>query len=805
MTQLLAFLWTPVIMALLAVGIGLSVERVTRTPLPSALLAPVGGAVAIVLTTAVYRAHGTALPAAIVVGVVAIAGLVVERRALRERLRPGWAGAAALAAYVLFIGPTLLTGHWTWAGYNFVNDTSVNLLYIDLLAHHGYTGVGVDSTTTRMQTFGVAQRYPMGVHGLIATLGPFTGIDAAARYQPFIATCAAGSAAALTHIARRAAAPGPAAALIGALAAGANLTYQYAQQGAIKEIAVVMLVAVTAAVVAEVAARGLTAGAGAVLALCLTPIVLVLSAGGAPYALIGALFAVVALLAGPRRPTLRKLAAAAGVGILATVLAGAIVADDVLSYARGPGSSFKAPTGEAASITPATFGQLVRALPPWQAAGIWFGQDYRFPLAPGPTRTLQVAITALIALLAVAGLVVQIVRRRPGAPVLLAICGLTALLVSPRLEPYADAKLLTILSPAIVLCAGLGLCALWAGRRRVMRIAAVVLAVGVGGAVLYSDALAAHETRFAPPDRMSALEDAAEHAGGGYWLINEWEEFGKYFARSIRTSTGSESESPDVVELRENRPIFGFYFDLDQQQLGYIEKFDGIIMRRSPDASRPPADYDRVYSNDYYELWRREGPQRVREHLPLGLLTDPTARPRCGEVRRMAGEARRLGGVLVANERREVPVLQTVEAPNLPGGWRAVPGRPRNLALTTPGKLADGIEVREAGPYRVWLQLSTGRPMEVRLDGRSLGSRHQVNSPDQWLDYGRLELSAGTHDVELIRGGGRPLPGDGYEGEVGALALEPLAQAPGLVTVAPADAERRLCGRQWDWIEVVER
>ena len=48
-----------------------------------------------------------------------------------------------------------------------------------------------------MQSFGVGQRYPMGVHGLIATLRPFTGIDAAAVYQPFIAALAGGAAAAL--------------------------------------------------------------------------------------------------------------------------------------------------------------------------------------------------------------------------------------------------------------------------------------------------------------------------------------------------------------------------------------------------------------------------------------------------------------------------------------------------------------------------------------------------------------------------------------------------------------------------------
>ena len=102
MTTILAYLWTPVIAALLAVGIGLLVERLSRWPLPSALLGPVGAATAIALGLLIYRLHGTAPVAA------------VDRRrggrwpatgsraaSCAARLRPGWAGAAALAAYLL--------------------------------------------------------------------------------------------------------------------------------------------------------------------------------------------------------------------------------------------------------------------------------------------------------------------------------------------------------------------------------------------------------------------------------------------------------------------------------------------------------------------------------------------------------------------------------------------------------------------------------------------------------------------------------------------------------------------------------
>ena len=64
-------------------------------------------------------------------------GFVLARRSLPARLNPGSAGLAALAAYALYMAPVALTGHWTWPGYNFVNDTAPNFLYADLLSTPG--------------------------------------------------------------------------------------------------------------------------------------------------------------------------------------------------------------------------------------------------------------------------------------------------------------------------------------------------------------------------------------------------------------------------------------------------------------------------------------------------------------------------------------------------------------------------------------------------------------------------------------------------------------------------------------------
>ena len=50
------------------------------------------------------------------------------------------------------MAPVVLTGHWTWPGYNFVNDTAPNFLYAELLSRQGMSlPATIDSTTAVIQ------------------------------------------------------------------------------------------------------------------------------------------------------------------------------------------------------------------------------------------------------------------------------------------------------------------------------------------------------------------------------------------------------------------------------------------------------------------------------------------------------------------------------------------------------------------------------------------------------------------------------------------------------------------------------
>ena len=169
-------------------------------------------------------------------------------------------------------------------------------------------------------------------------------------------------------------------------------------------------------------------------------------------------------------------------------------------------------------------------------------------------------------------------------------------------------------------------------------LAGLALSVMIAG-VLVSDSLGYREATLAPPDRIDAMTDAADHAtGGGLWLVNEWEEFAKYFMRDIKVNAAFEAESPRPAEMRNPRPIFGRYYDLDALTLEYVDSFPGIIKRRSPAASRPPASFKLSYENDYYEVWRRQDGPAVIEHLPLQRRHLRHRPPRCEGVRALAAE-----------------------------------------------------------------------------------------------------------------------------------------------------------------------
>jgi hypothetical protein len=790
---LAAWVLLPVVTVAIALGLAVLLERATRQEL-GVLRVPVGLCVAICIALAILWVDAPGWLAAAAIAVPAVAGLVLERREL-VRLRPGWFTLAWLAAYGLHLAPVVLTGEWTWAGYNFVNDTAQQLLLADYLADSGVAAPDTSRTSvaTEFVRAYLDTGYPIGAHALLGTLGELVPAPLPALYQPCIAVFAASAALSLGCIARQIGVPAAAAAACGALAVGANLFYQYALQGNIKEIAFFMALATAAAVGARLIASDHPLRAVPATAVGFAAAFSVYSAAAAPYLLaLGAALAAAALWRRDRASLPRLLRAGVALLVAALVLAapalsGAMTFRDVAS------GTFSGDEGTA------DLGQLLRPLKLEQAAGVWLTGDYRLPVPPG-REFLTAAFCVVIAALVVAGIVWMLRRRQPAGLLLLGATLLAALYLLPRLSPYADGKVLALASPVALLAAGVGAWSI----ARVSQVAAAALAAAVAVGVLWSDAYAYHSVRLAPTARLEALEDVGEHLQDtrGLIMVNEPEEFAKVFRGGARFNSHVEAFTPKQIELRTPQGFFALHFDLDQQVLDYVQQFAAIVKRRAPDASRPPANFRLAYANDWYEAWQRESGLDVLEHLPLQAVHRAAVQPKCADVRGLAARARE-GDMLVAARTPPLVMFDTAQAHRSPS-WVPHPWQPGMVVTVTPGLAEGTVDVARAGRYEMWVAGSQGRTIGVQIDGRTVGAAKGVNNLGQWLSAGEVTLDAGSHKVALTRAGGDLRPGDGYVGELGPLVLQPVGSESTLERFPPGEA-RQLCGSAWDWIELVRR
>jgi hypothetical protein len=794
---LVAVLVTPLLVWVACTGCGLALERLLRVRLSNALPAPLGLCVALVLIMPGYTAGAGDVLAVALVVVVALAGLVFAQGGLRARLNPGWAGAAALAAYVIYTMPVIAYGHWTWSGYDFVNDSGFELLLANHVKGFGtLLGQLPESSQRQFLVQYLANGYPLGTQALLGTFSGLIDTSVAVIYQPYISSLAALGAMALASIGERRLG-GWRAALVAVVAICANLTYQYALQGGVKEIG--LLATVCAAVALAYAAISLGRPyAGAVLvAVGAAAALATYNAVALPY--MGALILFLGLgvaLARRSWPRPRWILPAAAGGCLAVVLA--IPSLTTFQTFFNAANNGQGATGVGAE----QFGQLLRKLPFSQLSGVWLFGEYRLPVPPGWKGTLTALATIVILVLLLLG-VLWALRRRDAGPLLLAgVTGLVMLIVFPRVSPYAQGKLLAVAGPS-VLFVGLAFLAGARGRLAWPAMAAVgALALGVFG----SDVLAYGHDRVAPTARIEAITQTGDHfAGQGPVLWNEFEEYAKFFARAAKISSPFEAITPQQVQLRSPTYFYGHYFDLDEELLSFVEGYPIIVTRRSPAASRPPANYRLVYENEYYLGWRRTSTPQVLRHLPEQTLYSPSETVTCPALAPIVAGAPAGTDLVVATTPELAVFTPTSDATRTPA-WPADPAQAGAVQTITAGSAQGVLTVHTAGRYAVWVQGDFPRKTYVQVDGRTVGWVAGANTPGQWLQAATVSLSPGRHQVRVYADGGHRHfgPGEwpeGDDGTIGGVGLQ--MQAPErLRTVALSDW-RTLCGKPADWVELV--
>ena len=745
---------------------GLLATRVARAEVNPAAIPALGFAAGIAVLGPLFTSGAGGVWGAGLLALLAGAGFLFGDA---RRMRPSLGAVSGCAVYALHIAPVALTGSATFLGYNLLNDMAIHLALVDWIGDHGsrYLHEPPSSYTSAIDTY-VGSGYPLGSHELLAALKPFAGLDPAAVYQPFLALAAGIAAAAIFGLMRggdaadaRGLRPRAAAAIaFGALAG--QLVFSFALQGSIKELAFIVCLACAAGV-----AR--------------TPVLLALPAA-ALYSIYGvaslawivplALLALILVRPGARR-------AVAGVGVFVVAIA-VYVPDSIRYYEHGHQTLTSG--GE--------LGPLAGPLELVQVAGVWLNGDYRF--TPNHSWLTYAPAVGILALALVG--VVAAVRKRSAPLLLFAGPALVAFAVTaPVSTPYIDAKLLAILSPAVVAAAGAAIAAIR------VRPLALATAAAVAVSLLASDALAYRMALPAPTARLDELGRIDDRfAGQGPVLVNEFEEYVKHYMRASRGSDPYESWTAGRAELRNPAlPVTAHRYDLDQMTTSFVERWPLIALRRSPAESRPPSNYDRVFSGRFYEVWKRVRPAPER-HIPLGKPPlDPAAPLDCALVKRLERS-----GTVIAAIRPQPATIPISGARPLPAGWY-VYGQDRRMleihkggALSFPAAQVPGVSGSAA--VRYWMRGRTTRTSDLRAGGSDLKVPRELQRDAEWIELGAGPAPA---SLTLTRPKRSLRPGDAQPDIVGPLV--------GVADVKPVLVRGlRLvdaCGAPADWIDVLAR
>jgi hypothetical protein len=786
MSLIAAWVLFPALLALVALGNALVLERLAGVRLPGALLVPVGLAVVVVVVQAAISRPGLAGASTPAVVVLAVAGLALGRPWRRLPLDRA-AGAAAAAVFAVYAAPVVLSGKATFTGYIKLDDTATFLALVDRAMEHGRSLSGLPPSTYEAILASIMPSgYPLGSLLPLGAVGPLSGQDLAWLYQPWMAFATAMAALALYALARELLSPRRAA-LAAAAAGSSTLLFGFALWGGVKEICTAWLIAALAALVPGLIRE---TGVRAVL-----PVAVVFAAVADTLSLAGAAWVgpalLVALVVGVRSRVQAGRATAAVAQLAAFAVAAYVLSRPAISTV----ATF---TGQAAEPLKSggELGNLVRPLRWDQVFGVWLGGDFRV----GPRyHALTWILVALVAGGGVAGLVLAALRRSWGIVAYATGAVIGSWYVLRQSGPWVDAKTLAIVSPtALVLC--------FVGLLGVRLRATAIAAGAVVAGLLVGNAMAYHQTFLAPRDRLAELGRIGDLAAGkGPTLLPLYDPYAaRHFLREADPEESSELRRRQVL-LNDGQTLpTGSYADLDAIRLGSVTVYRTIVLPRSPIFSRPPSVYRRTWRGRFFDVYERApGAERtILAHQGIGSATQVAGEARCSVVRDLGRQAQRQGAHLEFVARAPA-VFAAPFSGRYPRAWgRGV--TPNTLAPWTGGTLRLTPTVPSAGRYDVWLAGSFASDVDVVVDGRRVGQVTGLANQGDYAPVGTVRLQAGAHVVD-VRYPRRALsPGTGVPlAEIGPLALAPVADRAARVITLPAERAPDLCRRSLDWIEVV--
>ena len=731
--------------------------------------AGVGFAALIVLSTAALELPGRAVPAVILVAVALLGSIVFLWR--RRAWPVGWDAVCAGIVSLRRLAPFISSGRVGLPGVSLDDDTAQFLLYTETLR------------SPRMEhLWGASNGYPLGPHGVAATLSSATGIPLDMAFTGLLLAVIPITAMTAVGVLRRAA-PWRRV-LIGVMCALPYLSAAYYAQGSFKETVMALLLLAFVVHIDE-AIDGARQPGQALRWRAMVPPGLLLAAAVYTYSYVAAAWfagtvavgLAATILISPRRlgrvlsprrlPELGRWTAAAGVIIIVLLVP---VADQLRSFFSSVGVSPAA----SSAIPVNALGNLVHPLPFSESLGVWWSSDFRLAPVTGPHHLLALAALALL----VAAVAWSVVRRE----LLLAAAAVASLLIwwhaDRSQSPYVAAKGLVIASPLVV---ALDLRMLLQGdqlrvvrgrhRSRAARTLAVLLGIVFCGCAAYSSELALRTEPVAAPT--AGRELAAFHRFIGdrrvLYLGNDPYATWQLRAASVSALDPNVRSVGDVKERASKPPAGPLDFDsVDPRSLDHVGY---VITSRTAYASQPPPNFRLVASATLFELWKRSGPTVPRSApdasgAPGAVLDCGT--PAGRELRRRRGEASVMAKPVMFSGRGLVP-----------GGSAAIP-------LPLP-----------KGNWELSLQYTSDFTLTLGAQGHEWKLPAMLAFVGQYFALGRVQglgaASPVTLDVSLEKPSRLTGSGDLLYASFPTIAA---TRVPDMRRLVPL---RRACGQYVDW------
>lgn len=789
--MLTAWIALPLVLVVLATGFGLVVESACGRPMPWPLVVLTGAAA---FTGWSALAIVPALTGVVEVGAVLITLVGVLEAGRRRRPRDGgpWPILAAAVPFAVGAAPFVLSGRPTFGGYASLGDGAFQMIGADLVPRIGATADLARSTVRAVMQYRFANGYPSGAITFVGVPSRLLGAQAVETFAVAVCWWAALGGLAIAHLARASGlASRRGAAVIGVVAGCAPLFQAFVLQNSIKEVATAALVATLVATTIWAWGHLRDGGVrpGMAVGVVVAAIGCVLGPGAAVYLGPFAVLAVAALVIGLRRGTLptRALAALA----VSAATAAVVGLPSWLAAIRFVGGA------DAVAVLSAQteLGNLAQPLSILRAAQGWTDFDYRFAGDDLGDELWATGSAVVVLALGLLGTTLAVARRSWGWAGWLAAVAIPTVYLVVQGSPWAAAKGLAIGSVAVFALVGAGVVAAMAWRRS----AGVVAGALVAGVLVVTGYYQYRGAPVGPGERTGELRSIATDVGHDPVLLTEYDEYVKpFFDRGRPMALGEDNFLGWNVRYDRGLSTPARVTpNVDRLVQRDLDPFRWILVRRSPLAGWPSSSFRLARTTRHYWLFRRVSdavPRRWAGVERDGVATEDL---RCAQLRLF----RRGGRALLRPWARSWLMGQVSPS------W--VPQAAASYLADTPTVGAASVEVAvpRDGRYRLWLEGSFGRRVQVLVDGRpaasiAADSRNQQAQPEPAGPDSGLALRRGRHVLtfnlrrELLRPGAASV-----STQIGRVWLEDASTSPRIVPVSSLSCRDGRTPRV-DWLEL---